>query len=212
MAGYGTTAISVSGVLYQILREPSHALKIQEELHKSFSNVDAIDGTVLQHLPYLNACIQESLRLIPAINSRFAGRTSPGSTISGLYVPAGVFVFTDIYTVQRSKDYWADANEFRPERWLDNTSSDAYANDVKGAFRPFLLGTRACIGKQMALQTLRLMLANLLFRFDMVLLNKGKFVWERDVPSSLVWTDYRRLSVDLSWADREGKASNEEFT
>ena len=105
MAGYGTTAISVSGILYQILREPSHMKKIQKELYETFSNADVIEGSVLQHLPYMNACIQESLRLIPAINTRFAGRTSPGTVISGMYVPAGVFVFSDVYTIQRSETY-----------------------------------------------------------------------------------------------------------
>lgn len=199
MAGYGTTAISISGILYQLLRSPSHMTKIQQELRGTFENPDAIDGAVLQHLPCLNACIHEGLRLLPAINSRFAGRTSPGAVISGLYVPPGVAVFSDIYTIQRSSSYWFMPNEFRPERWLDDAAGRRpFGGDVKAAFRPFLLGTRACIGRQMALQTLRLMLANLLFRYDIEFPDKDEFVWERDVPSSLVWTDYRRLQVRLS--------------
>ena len=203
MAGYGTTAISVSGILYQILREPSHLKKIQKELHDTFSNADAIEGSVLQHLPHMNACIQESLRLIPAINTRFAGRTSPGAVISGLFVPAGVFVFSDIYTIQRSEAYWTYATEFRPERWLERAPDSPYANDNRAAFKPFLLGTRACVGRQMALQTLRLMLAHSIFRYDMTFLDKDEFVWERDVPSSLVWTDYRKITVELSKTERK---------
>ena len=209
MAGYGTTAISISGILYQLLRSPSHIPKIQQELHASFNSSVAIDGTILQHLPYLNACIHESLRLIPAVNSRFAGRTSPGAVVSGLYVPPAVAVFADIYTTQRSSAYWILANEFRPERWLgDAAGRTPFAADNKAAFRPFLLGTRACIGRQMALQTLRLMLAHSLFRFDLELPGKEDFVWERDVPSSLVWTDYRRLEVRLE-RSRWGQGADE---
>ncbi|KAK7721994.1 hypothetical protein SLS63_009274 [Diaporthe eres] len=205
MAGYGTTAISISGILYQILREPAHMQRLQHELRATFQTAEEIEGSAIQHLPYLNACINESLRLLPPINTRFAGRTSPGATISGLYVPEGVFVYADIFTMQRSDAYWSDAGSFRPERWIGAAGSP-YAGDARNAFRPFLQGTRACIGKQMALQTLRLVLANLAFRYDMDMVNKDQFVWERDVPSSLVWTNYSRVEVRLSKAGKAGQA------
>lgn len=198
MAGYGTTAISISGILYQILREPSHMARLQKEVRDAFKNTDEMEGSALHHLPWLNACINESLRLLPPINTRFTGRTSPGTTISGLFVPPGVFVSADIYTIQRSPEYWADATAFRPERWIETEPDSIYAGDVKAAFKPFLLGSRACIGRQMALQTLRLILVHIAFRYDFSMVDRDEFVWERDVPSSLVWTDYRKINVQLS--------------
>lgn len=201
MAGYGTTAISISGILYQILRQPSHLHRLKEELYATFQSAEEIHGSRVQHLPWLNACINESLRLLPPINTRFAGRTSPGAIINGLFVPAGVYVFADIFTIQRSGEYWARPDEFLPERWVESNNTESpYAGDVKAAFRPFLLGTRACIGRQMALQTLRLVLANLALRYDFEMVNRDDFVWERDVPSSLVWTDYKRVNVRMSKA------------
>lgn len=193
-----TSSISLSAILYQVLREPQHLERLQKELRTTFSRVEDISLAGLQHLPYLNACINESLRLIPPFHLRFASRISPGAEISGVYVPKGVVVFSDIYTMQRSASYWAYPDEFRPERWLDSGPETPYANDNKATFRPFLLGERLCMGKKMFYHVAYLSLARLLVPFDLELVNKDEFLWERDVATTAVWLDYHRLQVRVS--------------
>lgn len=157
--------------------------RLRSELHETFENSEAITVQALEGLSYLNACINEGLRLVPVLNSRYASRVSPGAVISGLFVPKGILVHTNSYTIQRSDRYWADPTLFKPERWLEN-GPDLYSDDCKATFKPFGLGARVCIGKHVALQNLRYTLANLVYRFEMVPVKPEKFVWERDAESS----------------------------
>jgi cytochrome P450 len=104
-----------------------------------------------------------------------------------------VAVSADIYSIQRSPMYWEEPDMFKPERWFDPANKDK-----RKANRPFLIGPRACIGRDMALQTLRLTLAKLAFRYDFEKVDQD-FDWERDTSSSVIWTDFRvRLRIRVS--------------
>lgn len=198
--GYASQSAVISATLYQILREPQHMQRIRNELRDTFSDIGEIGGQQSQKLTYLNACINEAMRLLPPLNFRFVGRVSPGAIVSGLYVPKGVIVSADIFTMQRSELYWAHACEFRPERWLDCGPETPYYHDNKSTFKPFLLGERLCPGKQMFYHVACLMLAKLIFQFDLELLDKNEFVWERDAKGTALWQDYQRLNVRVSRA------------
>ncbi|KAK1621978.1 cytochrome P450, partial [Colletotrichum phormii] len=162
-----------------------------------YSSVSEVTAQSVLRLPYLNACIQETLRLTPPINGRGSHRISPGATIDGLYVPkgrrGGVNVSADIWTIQRKPEYWALADRFRPDRWLDNGPGTVFEHDVRTSYRPFLVGPRVCIGREMALQSTRLTVAKIVFSFDLEMANKETFVWERDAGNDYVWHDYQVL-------------------
>lgn len=59
------------------------------EIREYYSSYDQIDATSALQLPYLQAVIQEALRMHPSGAQGFP-RTSPGVVIDGHYVPAGV--------------------------------------------------------------------------------------------------------------------------
>jgi cytochrome P450 len=176
---------------YQLLRDPANMRRLQAEVRNAFATMEDIRSERLLQLPFLNACVQETLRLLPPANGKTAQRTAPKCTIADTHIPAGTLVSSDIYTIQRSPLYWADASSFRPERWIDNGPGSPYEKDIRAAWRPFLIGTRACIGRRMALQSLRFIIANLVFRYDFEMINRDAFVWERDAGSSLIYTDYQ---------------------
>ena len=69
------------------------------------------------------------------------------------------------YSTYHSEDNFHRAHEFRPERWLPDTSG--FATDKKAALNPFLLGPRNCIGQLLAYSELRVVLARILWNFDM---------------------------------------------
>ena len=152
--------------------------------------MEEITVAKLMSLDYLNGCVNESLRLAPPFAGKVACRRCPGVQMEGFYVPAGTEVYTDLYSLQRSARYWHAADEYHPERWFQRDVGTAYANDVHEAFRPFGLGPRMCIGKELALQTLRLTTALLVYRFDLVMANQGEFVWDRDAASGLGYANY----------------------
>ncbi|KAF8250241.1 putative cytochrome P450, partial [Wilcoxina mikolae CBS 423.85] len=195
LAGYQTTATTLSSIFYQLLRCPKNLHKLQTELRTTFSSASSIRHDRLLQLPFLNACIKETLRLLPPANGKTAQRAAPSGVIGDTYIPAGTLVSSDIYSIQRSPLYWADPEEFRPERWIENGPGEKYEMDVRQAYRPFLIGTRSCIGRKMAMQSLRCVTARLVWGFD-VEMARGEgegWVWERDAGSSLIYTDYRVL-------------------
>ncbi|KAG6008149.1 hypothetical protein E4U21_004906 [Claviceps maximensis] len=192
LAGYQTTATTLTATFYHILRYPEAYDKLCREIRSSFADESGITGESLARLPFLNACVRETLRLLPPANGKTAQRIAPQGHIAGIHITAGTIVSADLYTIQRSPEYFADASTFRPERWLDGEeSADEFKTDHLTAYRPFLIGSRACIGRHMAQQSIRLIVAGLLWRYDFELLDRDQFVWERDAGSSLIYTDYK---------------------
>jgi cytochrome P450 len=109
--------------------------------------------------PYLQACIDETLRLYGPLSSGFP-RVSPGRHISGEYVPEGTIVSTSAYITARDPTVFADPLEYIPERWLDATP------EMRNSWRPFSYGPRNCIGKHLAEIGLNLTLARLYQLYD----------------------------------------------
>lgn len=68
------------------------------------------------------------------------------------------------YAACRSSANFHRPNEFLPQRWL---SDPEFANDRRGASQPFSTGPRNCIGRQLAYAEMRLILARLLWNFDL---------------------------------------------
>ncbi|KAK1965146.1 cytochrome P450 [Colletotrichum sublineola] len=149
LAGYQTTATTLAAKFYHILRFPDAYGKLYSEVRSKIASEGEITGEKLAKLPFLNACIRETLRLLPPANGKTAHRTAPSCTIAGLYIPAGTTVSADLYTIQRSPDNFSDPSTFLPERWLDGFDSTEFKDDVRAAYRPFLIGSRACIGRHM---------------------------------------------------------------
>ncbi|GAQ03172.1 isotrichodermin C-15 hydroxylase [Aspergillus lentulus] len=195
IAGYKTTETSLSALFYRLLSTPGVLEKLQTELFSNFESIEEITGKKLLSLPYLNGCVNESLRLTPAVAGKFASRRSPGAVIEGLYVPIGTEVYTETYTMQRSPQYWHAPDEYRPERWFERGEGSPYAQDVHEAFKPFSSGPRACLGREMALQTLRLTAALLVYRFHLKMVNEDRFVWEQDTDSRMVYSKYQIKAI-----------------
>ena len=194
MAGYKTNETSFSALTYRLLSEPHQFRKLQQEIHAHFDSLDEITGDRLLRLPFLNGCVQESLRLLPPLAGKFMSRRSPGTTIEGIYVPFGTQVYAEAYTMQRSPMYWHAPDEFRPERWYERGEGSPFAGDVHEAYKPFSSGPRTCLGREMALQTLRLTVAKLAFKYDIDMVNKDTFLWERDTGSAALYSKYKIMA------------------
>ncbi|KAK1852067.1 cytochrome p450 [Colletotrichum chrysophilum] len=189
MVGYDTTATSLSATMNLLLRNPHYLEALKKELQSHFTSFDEMTAASLSQLPLLNGCIQEALRLFPPANGKGTNRTSPGTFIDGIYVPKGVNVSADMYTIQRSPHYWSRPDSFCPERWFDNGPGTEFANDIRSSHCPFLLGPRMCIGRAVALQSMRFIIAGMVCDLDLEAV--GQYDWDSDVSNSYLWTDYR---------------------
>lgn len=164
VAGSETTASLLSGLIMWLTRTPHAYKKLTDEVRNNFASVDELTFLRLQELPYMNACIDEALRIFPPIPTGLT-RTVPegGDTVAGEFLPGGTTVSCHGWANTHSPDNFRQPDEFIPERWLD----DAYASDKKEASQPFSLGPRGCIGKNLTYLELRLILGNLLWFYDL---------------------------------------------
>ncbi|KAI1496679.1 cytochrome P450 [Biscogniauxia marginata] len=132
-AGSETTAISLSAVLYYLLRHPRSLARLRAELDGAARRgafADNETGLVTwaesQRLPYLDACVKEAFRLHPAAGLPLE-RVVPaaGAEVAGSFVPGGTIVGCSAWIIHRRPEIWGeDVEAFRPERWLVDEDDD----------------------------------------------------------------------------------------
>ncbi|KZV93251.1 cytochrome P450 [Exidia glandulosa HHB12029] len=190
-AGADTTANSLTAILYYILTHPQVYRKLIAELEtinapvgelatsekpplrrleSKFELEAATEGLPtheqVKTLPYLNAVIEEGLRMFATNAFGLPRVTGPdGFDMDGWTLPPGVEVSAPAYTIQRDPRIWgADADEYRPERWLEEGGGA-----LKKHMMTFGQGPRACIGKNLAYIQMQLALVTALLRYEFVL-------------------------------------------
>lgn len=166
-AGSETTATLLSGATYLLLKNPSTHAILKDEIRSAFQSYDSITIDSISSLPYLLAVLSESLRYFPPVATGFPRQTPPaGATISGHYIPAKTSVYVSSYPAGHSTRNFRDPEVFAPERWMGDPK---YADDKRNALQPFSFGPRNCLGKNLAHAEMRLILAKMIWSFDMEL-------------------------------------------
>jgi hypothetical protein len=90
-AGSETTATTLCGAVNYLAAHPDKRFRLATEIRATFQNREEISLDVLKDLPYLNAVLQETLRLCPAIPWLLPRRVpAGGDTVCGTWLPGGV--------------------------------------------------------------------------------------------------------------------------
>ncbi|CAK1357084.1 Cytochrome P450 52A12 [Cercospora beticola] len=158
LAGRDTTASLLSNTWFMLGKRPDMWAKLQAEVAQLNGAQPSFEQ--LKELKYLKALLNESLRLHPVVpmNSREAiedttlpvGGGPDGS--APLFIPKGEVVAWNVYAMHRRKDYYGqDAEEFKPERWLDDPETGRKGLRPGWEYLPFNGGARICLGQQFAL-------------------------------------------------------------
>ncbi|KAI2601919.1 putative cytochrome P450 [Hypoxylon sp. NC1633] len=180
IAGAETTATTLAAALYYVLHSPEVLSKLTKEIRGRYKSYSDIDSASALQLPYLQGVINEALRIHPSGAHGFP-RISPGATVDGHWVPAGTELYTSTWSVSHDERYFADPDIFRPERWVDPE-----CKDIKEASQPFSLGYRACIGRSFAFVQMSLVLAKILYSYDMELVDQD-LDWESQSRHWVMW-------------------------
>ncbi|KAH8659808.1 cytochrome P450 [Xylariales sp. PMI_506] len=175
VAGSETTATLLSGATYWMLRSPDALRRATDEVRAAFATEDDINFTACRaSLPYMNACLEEALRLFPPVPLSLS-RSVPGDVpmqVCGLTIPPKTTVGIHHLSAYTSELNFHRAQEYLPERWLPENLSDPaspYYNDRREVHKPFSFGPRDCIGRNLARHEMRLIMARVLFNFDLKL-------------------------------------------
>ncbi|TWU73690.1 hypothetical protein ED733_004748 [Metarhizium rileyi] len=135
VAGSDTTAHTLTYLLWSICQRPQLRDKLVEEL-RTLPGDFTEPG--LRELPFLNQCIQETLRLYPSAPAALPRAVPPGGVeIGGYRLPSGTTVAAQAYTMHRQPEIFPNPDDFDPHRW------DAPTKVMKEAFMPFGRGPRS---------------------------------------------------------------------
>ncbi|KAH8115860.1 high nitrogen upregulated cytochrome P450 monooxygenase 2 [Phellopilus nigrolimitatus] len=181
VAGSDTTSTTLSGVFFFLLTNPEIYARLQREVDEAFplGEGDPFDGSRLADMKYLNAVINETMRLQPAVPTgiqRAPEKGTGGKWIGNHFLTEGTAVNIPPYVLHRDPRYFSPATEkFWPDRWLQS-SANAKSEKLPGtapvvtnvsAFIPFSAGHANCAGKNLALAEMRAVVALLMQRFEM---------------------------------------------
>ncbi|CZR70108.1 related to cytochrome P450 67 [Phialocephala subalpina] len=170
-AGSDGVGLTLSACVFYLLDNPHTLQHLMKEIRDSFPSMEEIQSPKLASLPYLHACIEETLRMNPPKASSLPREVLKGGlTIDGEFIPKGITVGTPLYVLHHDPTVFPDPWSFKPERWVVSPSQGNTAEMVAGAkaaCAPFLVGPMNCIGKNMSYIALKLALAHLLFSNDL---------------------------------------------
>ncbi|KAG8157001.1 hypothetical protein KVR01_013223 [Diaporthe batatas] len=168
-AGSDTTSISLNATYYNIIKHPRVQARLRAELdgaHARGALSEPPSFAETQALPYLQAVLKEALRVHPAVGlCLWRAVPAGGATLCGRYFPAGTNVGVNCWVAHRNREVWGeDADEFRPERWLEAPEERLRA--MNAMYMPFGLGSRTCIGKNISLLEISKVIPHLVRKFD----------------------------------------------
>ena len=131
IAGTETTATALSGTTFHLLKNPEKMERLLKEI-RVFEDFDDVTIEQLARMKYLDAVLEEGLRMYPPVPIALP-RITPmeGIEIDGKYVPGNVTVGVHQYATSRMPMYFKDAYEFHPERHLGD---EKYKDDKLDAF------------------------------------------------------------------------------
>jgi len=173
IAGSDTTSNSTCAIIYHLARNPHIQDKLHQELDEQLGTEDETVANIdqVKHLPYLDACINEALR-IHSTSALGLPRVVPegGLTVLGQFFPEGTVLSVPSYSIHRDTSVWGeDVEVYRPERWFERDDTA-----IQKTFNPFSVGPRACVGRNLAFLELQIIIASILRRYDIILENPDK--------------------------------------
>ena len=166
-AGSETTGIALSNLLYLLVANPRALETLRSEVDEALGGLSQEPAVTVapfervRYLPYLKACIDEGLRLLPP-SATTTPRYTPaeGQEIMGHWIPGHTQVLCPTYTLQRDPKIFPRPSFFEPERWLSDSVKSLHAS-----FIPFSAGSRGCIGRNITFMEQQMLMASLVHRY-----------------------------------------------
>ncbi|KAF7985863.1 hypothetical protein HWV62_568 [Athelia sp. TMB] len=175
VAGSDPVSSTMTAISFFFMDYPEAFLRLRAEVDARFPpGNDPSDFNTLANMPFLNACISETLRLLPPPLTGLQRRMPQGEgwAIGKYFIPGETAISVPTFTVHRDpRNFSPKSDEFWPDRWLkeadrkdvDTTLPFIHETD---AFHPFSLGPANCVGKNLAWMELRCLVAFLVQNFD----------------------------------------------
>ncbi|KAI9371521.1 cytochrome P450 [Aspergillus egyptiacus] len=168
-AGHETSAVGLTYLLWELSRHPALQEDLRNELltlepkliYPPSESAELPSPKSIDSLPLLEAILTETLRLhasIPGIQPRVT--PYPTCMLAGYdNIPANTRVNAQAYSLHRNADVFPDPESWQPNRWLKDCNSSADLEERRRWFWAFGSGGRMCVGSNLALQEMKLVIA-----------------------------------------------------
>ncbi|KAH8107503.1 cytochrome P450 [Phellopilus nigrolimitatus] len=160
-AGVGTVSASLEVFLLAMLHNPACAKKAQVELDTVVGRARMPDFADEPILPYVRALVKEVMRWRPIAPTGVPHAVTQDDYYNGFIIPKGATVYANICAICQDPGLFPDAEVFRPERFLEPTNKQLTDFDI-----PFGFGRRICPGQHVAAQSLFVVIARMLWAFN----------------------------------------------
>ncbi|GFR31809.1 cytochrome P450 3A8 [Trichonephila clavata] len=163
IAGYETTAFTLSFATYMLALHPDIQDKLYEEIVDTLNSTNGeLTYEALQNMKYLDSIISETLRLYPPtirLERMAVADYKLGDT--GITIPKGMLINIPTYAMHRDPKLFPDPEKFDPDRFTaeERVKRDPYA------YLPFGAGPRNCVGMRFALMEIKVCLALFIANF-----------------------------------------------
>jgi cytochrome P450 len=172
LAGHETTAMALSWTWYLLARHPDVAEAARAETLAAVGDrAPALED--LPRIPLARMVVEEAMRLYPPVWG--IGRQTIGpDRIGGYDIPRNTLVNLSPWVTHRHPDFWDEPDRFDPERFRPGRERTR----PRFAYFPFSGGPRLCIGEGFALMEAQVIVAMLLQRYRLTLVQPGAVVPE----------------------------------
>lgn len=156
LAGYDTTATTLSFILFQLALDA----ECQQKAYLEIRSQDPIDYNSME---YLDCVIKEGLRLYPGVPKLH--RTLTRTVQCGnLIFTKGTEVSINLFDIHRDPKYFPEPDTFQPERFfaVDLGDRNPYV------YVPFSFGTRNCLGRKFAVLEMKIVLSKIIRNFQII--------------------------------------------
>lgn len=192
-------------ISYYLATNPNTQKKLHEELDEIIEGQfeGRIDNETIQSLPYLSACLNETLRLAPPLIRPERMCTKDWVSSEGnLKIKKGTVVMVPLWAAQRHSKYFLDPDAFIPERFIPNSPQYEASSWHPYIYSPFGLGLRNCIGMRIAIETLKLNIATVLQSFRIEVRSDTRLEFKKGM---LFLLQFKPLYLDFVRRERKSK-------
>ena len=170
-AGHETTATALLWWSWLMASHPQAQARAAAEIDSCLAGQPP-GADAMQALPWLTATLKEAMRLYPPVAALMTRRLTREIELGGVCLPARTLVRVTPWLLHRDPRWWPREPEaFQPERFM--AATDEWTPDPipRGAYIPFGLGPRVCLGQHFAQLEMTVIAALLLQRFRLSTLN-----------------------------------------
>jgi cytochrome P450 len=167
LAGEDTTANTLAWMIWLLHRHPQALQRARAEVLQVAGDAPAITLEHMAALDYVEACAHETMRLKP-VAPFVAADAIRDTVVAGVRVPAGTRIVGLMRHDTMDERFFPNAGAFEPERWLAEGRPGQAASSAKRVSMPFGAGPRMCPGRNLALLEMKMAMAMLLRRFEIV--------------------------------------------